>query len=156
LDSEPDIAAVKDALNAYPLDDYAEIVFCGYGEPTEALPVLLDTARYLKTKNKTVRLNTNGLGDLINGKHIAPLLSGLIDIVSISLNTSDAAKYNDLCKPVFGVGAYQAMLDFARECKDNIPQTRFTIVDTIGADEIEKCRAVAETVGIPLNVRAKI
>ena len=41
---------------------FDEIVYCGYGEPTEKLDVLLDSAKALKEKyGKPIRINTNGL-----------------------------------------------------------------------------------------------
>ena len=45
-----------------------EVVFCGFGEPTEALEVLKAVARRLKASGYKTRLNTNGLGNLVNGK----------------------------------------------------------------------------------------
>lgn len=39
LDHDPSFKEAKEALDAINLDLYEEIVFCGYGEPTEALDV---------------------------------------------------------------------------------------------------------------------
>ena len=68
------------------------MVFCGYGEPTERLDVLLAAAEHLKRKDASlrVRVNTNGLSDLINGGPTARLFEGKVDSLSISLNTDDA------------------------------------------------------------------
>ncbi|MFO7915365.1 MAG: hypothetical protein R6U43_06715 [Candidatus Krumholzibacteriales bacterium] len=49
---------------------YAEIVFCGYGEPTTRLDFLLDTADALKKQNLPLRLNTNGQGNMINRRNL--------------------------------------------------------------------------------------
>ena len=70
---------------------FDELVFCGFGEPTERIDVLLKVARYFKeTYHKPIRINTNGLGNLVNGRDIAPDFKGLIDTISISLNTPNA------------------------------------------------------------------
>ena len=79
LDHEPTFEEVKAALLAHDLEKYTEFVFCGFGEPTEALDVLLETARFLKSvSDKPIRINTNGLGILIHQKDITPLFEGLI------------------------------------------------------------------------------
>lgn len=41
LDHEPDFQEVEAALREAGFAAYGEIIFCGYGEPTEALPLLL-------------------------------------------------------------------------------------------------------------------
>lgn len=47
-----------------------EVVFCGYGEPTEALDALKECAAYFKARGYSTRLNTNGLGSAVNGREI--------------------------------------------------------------------------------------
>ena len=42
LDREPTVDEVCQSLDAWDLSQYEEIVFCGYGEPTERLSDLLD------------------------------------------------------------------------------------------------------------------
>ena len=66
------------------------------------------------------RMDTNGTGSLINGRDIAPDFAGRFDMVSISLNTDTAEKYEALCHPA-QPGAYQAMKDFAREVGKYVP-----------------------------------
>lgn len=69
LEQDPTAEQTIAELRKKHLNDYSEIIFCGYGEPTEALDVLIAVAEYIKSVTKTpVRLNTNGLSDLINGK----------------------------------------------------------------------------------------
>ena len=85
------------------MDDYDEVVFCGFGEPTEAFDVLKEVASYVKkTYNKPIRINTNGVGNLINKRDIVPEMEGLIDTVSISLNDPDKKRYNELVRSKFG------------------------------------------------------
>ena len=155
LEREPEPEEVINALAGEDIQEYSEIVFCGYGEPTERLSLLLDTARYLKEqKYSPIRLNTNGLSDLINGKKTAPLLAKYIDSISISLNAPDAASYYALCAPVFGEGAFDAMIQFAKECRELIPEVKLSIVD-INMDEetVKACRKLAASLDIPLRLR---
>ena len=136
---------------------YAELVFCGYGEPTERLDVLLAAAAYLKRRDAAlrVRVNTNGLSDLINGKPTAPLFAGKVDCLSISLNTDDAAEYLDLCRPKFGEAAYPALLAFAKEAAAVVPEVVMTVVGepVTSLAKQARCRALAESLGARLRVR---
>ncbi|MBR2397884.1 MAG: TatD family nuclease-associated radical SAM protein [Clostridia bacterium] len=94
LDNEP---SVLDVINSVQdLDKYAEVVFCGYGEPTFKIAEVVELAKYFKSKGKITRLNTNGHGSKINGRDISSDLIGAIDVVSISLNQSDAKKYQQI------------------------------------------------------------
>jgi TatD family-associated radical SAM protein len=81
---------------------YNEVVFCGFGEPTERLDALLEVHAYAKSLGKTVRLDTNGLANLIHGRGRDAAPCGLVDIVSISLNATDAKKYDALCRSRYG------------------------------------------------------
>ncbi|MBR3289295.1 MAG: TatD family nuclease-associated radical SAM protein, partial [Clostridia bacterium] len=123
---DPSTDEVMAALRSFDFSPYTEAVFCGYGEPTMALDTLLAAARYLKEIGLNVRLNTNGLSDLINGKPTAALFEGLVDAVSISLNAPSAARYNEVTRPSFGERAFEAMLSFAQDCKRYIPSVAFT------------------------------
>jgi len=155
LEREPSLSEIIQALKAADFAKYEEVVFCGYGEPTMRLEVLIDCARFLKEqKSPPIRLNTNGLSDLVHGKKTAPLLEGLIDRVNISLNTTDAESYNSLCRPRFGLASFDAMLDFAKDCKSYIPVVVFSIVEaSINEEALEKCRQICINLDIPLRLR---
>lgn len=134
---------------------YREVVFCGFGEPTYSLDALLKIAEYVHERGGKTRLNTNGHGSLIWGRNIAPCLAGLLDGVNISLNAPTKEEYETLCLPKIG-GAFEAMLDFARQCKESGINAWFSVVDCIGKEKIEECKKIADRVGIPLRVRAMI
>ncbi len=155
LDHEPTLEEALDALKRFEMDQYSELVFCGFGEPTEALENLLGVAKYVKeTFGKPVRINTNGLGNLIHRKDITPLFEGLIDTVSISLNTPDAKRYLELVRPKFGEGSYEAMLDFAKKAVRHVPNVVMTTVSTtLTAEEEEKCRSICEEIGARYRIR---
>ena len=155
LEHTPTLDEVLAEFRKFDMDKYAEVVFCGFGEPTEALDVLLQTARFVKERyGKPIRINTNGLGSLVNGKDIVPRFEGLIDTVSISLNTPDRKRYYELVRPKFGEQSFDAMLDFARECVKYVPQVVMTTVaTTLTAQEEEQCRAICEQLGVRYRIR---
>lgn len=156
LSREPEAEEVISLLKDRDLSQYSEAVFCGYGEPTERLDVLLAVSRWLKENSGlAVRLNTNGLASLVNGVDVPPMLRGLLDTVSVSLNAPDAKRYVEVTRPVFGEEAFEAMLAFARACREYIPKVQFTVVDILTPEEVEESRRLAEAEGIPLRVRVK-
>jgi len=141
------IKAVGDSSN------YGEIVFCGFGEPTIRLDVMLETAGKLKEMGvKKIRLNTNGQSDLIHRRDIVPKLVGLIDSVSISLNESTAERYQNIVNSNFGEEAFAALQDFARRCVKLLPEVILTVVSYPGVD-IEGCRTFADKIGAKFRVR---
>ena len=155
LDREPTVQEVCDSVDTWDLTQFDEVVFCGYGEPTERLEDLLLVAKYIKAKGDIkIRINTNGLADLIWQKQTAPSLKGLIDTVSISLNTPNQEVYLKVVRPKFGVGSYDAMLRFAKDCTAYVPNVVMTVVDVVTSkEEQEQCRKICENIGARLRVR---
>ena len=154
LEHNPTFEEVKTALDNYNLDNCKEIIFFGYGEPTNSYEVLIETAKYIRENYKIkTRINTNGLGNLINNKNIAEELCQNIDAVSISLNCSNKEDYFNVVRPKFGIESFDAMLDFARDCKKYTDNVMLSVVDVIGEEEIEKCKKIADSLNIPLRVR---
>ena len=154
LEHNPTFEEVKSALDNYNLDNCKEIIFCGYGEPTNSYDVLIETAKYIRENYKIkTRINTNGLGTLVNNKNIAEELCQNIDAVSISLNCSNKEDYFKVVRPKFGIESFDAMLDFARDCKKYTDNVMLSVVDVIGEEEIEKCKKIADSLNIPLRVR---
>ena len=157
LEREPTLEETMESLDQWDFTRFREVVFCGYGEPTERLDVLLAVAAHLKARDPAlrVRVNTNGLSDLINGKPTAPLFVGKVDCLSISLNTDDPAEYLTLCRPRFGEAAYPAMLKFTKEAAALLPSVVMTVVGEpiTSLEKQERCRKIAEGVGARLRVR---
>lgn len=160
LEREPTLQEAVDAITAADPLSYSEIVFCGYGEPTERLDDLLEIARFLKDKYPTlpVRLNTNGLSDLIAGGSTAARFKGRVDVVSISLNASTAQRYCEICRPRFGLESYGAMLRFTSDVREFVPEVMMTMVATPDTPESEvaACRDICERLGVRLCVRTYI
>lgn len=134
---------------------YKEIIFCGYGEPTEALDTLLQVADYIKSVcTLPIRINTNGLGNLINKKDITPLLKGRIDSISISLNSSNPKIYERTVRPIFKEKAFPALLDFARKAGRYVENVTLSTVDTTISHEDEKeCAAICKKLGVQYRIR---
>ena len=155
LEREPTVKEICDSIDAWDLTKYDELVFCGYGEPTERLDDLLAVAAYVKAKGNTkIRINTNGLADLIHGEKTARKLKGLIDTVSISLNATNKEDYLRLVRPKFGIGSYDAMLSFAKDCTEYVPEVVMTVVDVVTSkEEQEKSRKICESIGATLRIR---
>ena len=154
LEREPTADEVISALEKYDLSKYKEIVFCGYGEPMERAEDVALIGKYIKENlGLPVRVNTNGLGDRINGSKTAQLLKGAADIVSISLNNYCAEKYNAVTRPKWN-DAFESLLEFASDCKKYVPKVMFTVVDVISPEDISRCKELAAEMGIELRVRS--
>lgn len=155
LEREPTYEEIIADFENFQMKDYRELVFCGFGEPTERLDVILKVAEYAKkTYSIPTRINTNGLSDLIHGEKTAHLLQGLIDTVSISLNTPDAQRYHELVRSRFGDISFQAMLDFARDCTKYVPHVVMTTVSTtLTPEEEQQCAKICEEIGAAYRIR---
>lgn len=144
-DSEVYINEIGDPKN------YSEIVFCGYGEPTIRWNVVKDISKYVKENGGQTRLNTNGHGNIINKKDITPEMKGLIDVVSISLNTFDPKQYAELV----GVETsyFDEMIDFAKKSKPYVKKVVMTIV-SIDEIDIDHARKITEEeIGAEFRIR---
>lgn len=155
LEHQPTLDEVLDNLRARDLASYKEIIFCGYGEPTSELDILLETAKYIRgVCDVPIRLNTNGLANLIHGERVEARFEGLIDTVSISLNASDAQSYMEITRPKWkDIDCFGEMLGFAERIKQYVPNVILTVVDVIGEEEIAKSQAIADSIGVTLRVR---
>lgn len=151
----PSFEEIKAAIDAFDFSGYnGEIIFCGYGEPTCAYDNLIKTCKYIHKKlGLKIRLNTNGLSDLLNKKPTAKEICENVDILSISLNEYNAEKYNELCLPSFGEKSFDAIIKFAKECKECGANVKFSVVDVISKEDIERCQQLADSLGIKLRVR---
>lgn len=155
LEHEPTVEEVCESIDSWKLCDYDEVVFCGYGEPTERLYDLLAVAEHIrKNSDIKIRINTNGLSDLINNERTAPKLEGLIDTVSVSLNATNKEDYFKIVRPKFGIGSYDAMLAFTKDCTEYVPNVVMTVVDVVTTkEEQEACKKICEGLGAKLRIR---
>ena len=154
LEKDPTEEEVLAAFAETDLSKYTEVVFCGYGEPTERLDVLIAAAKYVRSVSDiTIRLNTNGLGSLSNDKDVPKLLEGLIDVMSVSMNAPTAEEYLDVTNPCFGLPAFDAMIAYVKACKPLFPKVMVTAVDVITDDQAARCQALANSLGVPFRLR---
>ncbi|MCH5186952.1 MAG: radical SAM protein [Oscillospiraceae bacterium] len=155
LEREPTAAEVIAEFKKFDMGRYGELVFCGFGEPTERLDVLLEVADYVKANfDLPVRVNTNGLSDLINGRDTAPLFEGRADTISISLNTPDRDEYFRLTRSKFGPESFDALLRFAGEVRKYVPNVVLsTVGTTITSEQEDKCREICENLGVTYRIR---
>lgn len=156
FDKEPTIEEIKAAIDNYDFSNVNEAVFCGYGEPTNALDNLLEAARYVKAKKPGIklRINTNGLSDLINERPTAKEICSVIDIISVSLNNPDSQQYDKITRNIFKGKAFDAMIKFTKECVACGNEVHMTVVDVISKENIEKSREICESLGAKFVLRS--
>lgn len=155
LEREPEVEEVIAEFDKFDMNKYRELVFCGFGEPTERLPDLLKVAEYVKkTFRMPIRVNTNGLSDLIWEKDTAPMYEGLVDTISISLNTPDPEEYLKLTRNKFGLQSHDAMLRFAGNVSRYVPNVVLTTVaTTITEAEERQCQEICDKLGVTYRIR---
>lgn len=140
------IAAVGDPTR------YDEVVFCGYGEPTLRLKVLLKVARYIKEQGGKVRLNTDGLVNLVHKRNVLPEMEGLIDAISVSMNAQNETVYTRHCCPQLP-NSYEAMLAFLELAPTYIPQVTATAINGLDGVDVVGCEKLASQLGVNFKAR---
>lgn len=132
--------------------EYDEIVFCGMGEATMRLDVLLTVARRLREKGAKLRLNTSGVANIEHGRDVAPELARYIQSLSISLNAQNEAIYNQHCQPK-RPGTYASVLEFIQSAKASGADVTVTAVDGLPGVDIAACEALAANMGVKFRRR---
>jgi TatD family-associated radical SAM protein len=159
LQNEPTLAQVIGELSEV-LHDRAwdGLVFCGFGEPTSRLDMLLTIAKWVRAnygRALQIRLDTNGQGTLLNpNRDVAfELKDAGVDTVSVSLNAADKETYNEICRPTYP-DAYEVVLDFICKAKSilhvEVSAVRLPEVD------IPKVSALAQNLDVSFKVREYI
>lgn len=133
-------------------DEINEVVFCGLGEPTLRLYTLLDVAARLYGRVPRVRLNTDGLANLVYGRDVTPDFEDVIQALSVSLNAQDETTYNRHCRPLLP-GAYRGMLDFVKRAREFVPEITLTAIDGLPGVDIAACRKIAADLGVHFRRR---
>ena len=158
LEKEPTLEKVIEELRKVTnKKNWNEVVFCGFGEPLERLNLVLEVTRWVKKHYwKTVRVDTNGQGYLLNTRRnvVRELKEAGVDKVSVSLNAHDKETYNQICKPVFE-DAYENVLEFIKKAKEEGLETEATAI-RIPEVYIAKVKELAERMGIKFSVREYI
>jgi len=133
---------------------WKEIVFCGFGEPTERLDLLLELSRWIKKRchHIGIRVNTNGLGYVLNpGRDVAAELKAVgVDRVSVSLNASNEEMYNEICRPV-SKNSFKSVLDFIKKAKEVLDVD----ATAVATPEVEMCKVEALTKKLGVKFRPR-
>jgi TatD family-associated radical SAM protein len=156
LKHKPSLQAIFHAIDeAGDLERFAEVVFCGFGEPTLRLKELLAVARQLKSRGARVRLNTDGLANRAHKHNVLPELGQVIDAVSVSMNAQNETLYQQHCRPGLP-GSYQAMLDFLRQAPDYINDVTATAIDGLDGVDVQQCAAIAKQLNAKVKFRRRV
>jgi len=161
-DHEPDFSMLQNAILQHGnLEEFKEFIWCGYGEPTFQLNLIVEAASWLRSRGASVRLNTNGQACLIHGRDVLPELGGAVDEVSISLNAPNAARYLELCRPnpdtfpdpekirAAPEIVWEAMLEFLRRAPAYFSMVQASVIGfSLLSAEIEQSRELAFSLGI--------
>ncbi|MFA5626423.1 MAG: TatD family nuclease-associated radical SAM protein [Thiohalomonadaceae bacterium] len=132
---------------------YQEIVFCGLGEPTLRIDTLLEVAQELRQRRaRHIRVNTDGLANLVHGRDITPELARMVDSVSISLTAQDEATYVRHTRSKLP-GAYPAMLAFTRRAKAAGLAVTLTAINGLDGVDIPACRTIAKQLVVDFRQR---
>ena len=133
--------------------DYKEIVFCGLGEPTVRYEVLMTIARGVKAAGGRVRVNTDGLVNLRQGRDVTAEMAEVVDSLSISMNAQNEEIYIQHTRPKLE-GAFDAMLAFAKRAHEAGMAVSLTAIDGLEGVDIAACEAIARELGI--NFRRRV
>ena len=162
LEKEPSLdEVIRDVDLAFQRKDFVAIVFCGYGEPMMRWELIRVFSSLVREKgirgvdcNKRIRINTNGLGNLINKRDITVEMKGLIDAVCVSLNTLDPKKWFEIMRPLKGYeNGFESVIDFILKAKENVKEVVVTVVDLEEVD-VEGVEEFAKKVGVKFRKRA--
>ena len=156
LPKSPSVDSILDSIGNP--NQYSEIIFCGYGEPTLRLKALIQIAKALKEMQASdssgptpLRINSDGLANLVYKRNILPELEGLIDSWSISLSAHNEEVYIKHCQPTLD-DAYSHVKQFIQLASKNFKVTATAINGLEGVD-IESCKTITESLGAEFRER---
>ncbi len=153
LAKEPSFKEIILLLSKYNINKYKEIVFCGYGEPFMRFYLLKKVAQWIK-KNypKTkIRVNTNGLGNVINKQNVCKSLNKIIDTISVSFNAHNETVYSKLHKTKIS-RPLQKIIGFIKNCKKYVNNVTITTIQHPLIDK-EKIKSTAKKLGVNFRNR---
>ena len=159
LAKEPTIAEITAELSeVLHMRSWDSLVFCGFGEPTARLDVLLEVTRWVRQhfgRPLEIRLDTNGHGYALNaGKDVtAELQEAGVDRVSVSLNAGDRETYIEVCRPSFP-DAYAAVVDFISKAR--LALTVEATAVRLPEVDLAKAQAASDGLGVSFRVREYI
>ncbi|MBI5529486.1 MAG: YchF/TatD family DNA exonuclease [Deltaproteobacteria bacterium] len=151
LDDEPSAQEVL-ALVGPQAGGFREVVFCGFGEPMLRIDLIKEVAAELKKRGVPVRVNTDGLANLVHGRDVTTEFAGLVDVYSVSLNAADAETYARICPSEYGESAYAAVREFILAARRNAHVVATAVA--LPRLDIQAIRRAAEDeLGVEFRVR---
>jgi TatD DNase family protein len=122
------------------------------------LDTVKEVAAFIKKSypDIAIRVNTNGHANIFHKRDIVPELKGLIDRISVSLNSDNPTQYKELTNCAYEPEmAFEAVKDFIKKCVDAGIETTATVVSGYKdyVVNIENCEALALSLGANLKVR---
>ena len=91
---------------------------------------------------------------MIFGKDTSPLYEDAFDTVSVSLNASNAERYQEICHPVYGKETFSAIIAFAENVNKHVQNVLFSVVkDYLSEKELRECYDISSKTCVPLRVR---
>ncbi|MED5579230.1 MAG: TatD family hydrolase [Nitrospinota bacterium] len=142
LHREPSVSDVIEEIDDP--SSYQEVVFSGFGEPTLRLEVMLEIAKLLKKKGtKKLRLVTNGLGSITNGKDVLPELSEYFDAISVSLQAGSSESYEKICQTKDIKDPFVEVKNFIIKARTFFQDIEVTAVNLTGVTDINDCMKIA-------------
>ncbi len=148
-DAEQVLAAAEKQLAKEPT---SEVVFCGLGEPLLRPRLVAQVGRAIRSRGLRVRVNTDGLANLVHGRDVAFELRDSVDAFSISLNAHDAKTHDGICPNRYGMEAFAAVVDFVRRCSQLYDDVTATVVADTGVDD-RKAAKIAQELGVKFRIR---
>lgn len=148
---DPKESLVLSTLREFPIEDYKELVFCGFGEPTLRHELIMKCAKDAKQRGVRTRLNTNGLCTSFLEEHKVISLVNCFDSVNISLNASGEKEYSRICQPIV-TNAWGNLQKFIRIAKKSDAAIQLSVVKNSKVD-IHRAKALATRLELPLRIR---
>jgi TatD family-associated radical SAM protein len=99
-----------------------------------------------------VRINTDGLANLVHRRNVLPELATCVDALSVSMNAQDEQVYAQHCLPALP-GSFEAMLDFLTLAPRYIADVSATAIAGLEGVDIAACEAIATRLGVKFRRR---
>lgn len=158
LEREPTREEVLEELKQRDLNSYPEVVFCGYGEPCCRLDDMLWLCGKIRElSDVTIRVNTNGLSDLINKR---PTAARDGRSCGRHLHQPERLLGREVRRAVpFGIrsGGLPGHPQVHTEASLHVPRVYLSVVDKdMPQSEIAACERICEEAGAVFRVRKYI
>jgi TatD DNase family protein len=148
---DPSDELVQSTIEVFPVEEFKELVFCGFGEPTLRSDLIVKCSVAARARGVRTRLDTNGLcTSFMDDDKVLELLRGF-DSVSISLNASGAKEYARIC-PTSVENPWDHLMKFISLARRSGIETQVSAVRNSGTD-IQRVEALTRRLKMQLRIR---